>query len=141
MQILWSQLLRSLEGGDPPYEILYKQTITKLQSIASKQIKSLCYQGHGQRRNAMSTLKDRIDTAIMLISDADNVYRTKFYIVKQKIKVVDDDPGTSMLLSEDSFYSRTTERDEEYELLFAARGKKINGKRIRTAVSTRRYLA
>jgi len=84
-------------------------------------------------------LKNRVDHAIMLLEDADNVYRTNEFIIKQKIVVVDDKPGTALVLSEDTFYSRTPYRDEEYELLFEARGKKINGKRIRSAMCTRRY--
>lgn len=87
----------------------------------------------------MTDLKTRVYKAFMLLEDADNVYRTKYYIIKQKIVVVDDIPGTALLLSEDTFFKRNTQRDEEYEILFEARGKKINGKRITSAMCTRKY--
>lgn len=46
----------------------------------------------------------------------------------------------SLLGSADTYYSRTAKRDAEYDLFFADRGPKLEGKRIRTAYYTRTYI-
>ena len=42
---------------------------------------------------------------------ADNVYRTKHYIVKQSIKKIEHLTEDNMLVSHDTFYLRTPHRD------------------------------
>ena len=56
---------------------------------------------------------------------ATNVYRTKNYIVKQRVTVHTDADNTSWLFSRDTYYCRTPRRDREYEAVFAGEGKRI----------------
>ena len=75
------------------------------------------------------------------MKNADNIYRTKDYIVKQKI--ITSFSETTMitrLVSEDVYYLRTAQRDAEYNFIFADRKREINGKRIRTSMFTRKYI-
>ena len=73
------------------------------------------------------------------LKDATNVYRTENYIVKQRIGLESDLEEGENLCSYDTFYSRTDKRDAEYVAIFASR-RKLNGKRIRTSLSVRRYV-
>lgn len=78
---------------------------------------------------------------IDFMKGADNIYRTKDFIVKQVLHTsVDSDKLITRLGSEDTYYIRTRRRDAEYNLLFEDRGRDINGKRIRTAFYTRKYI-
>ncbi len=63
-----------------------------------------------------------------------NVYRTKKYIVRQHIKIQTDTKGIKYLYSVDSYYRRTKGRDMLFEKFFL-----MNGKRIKTAMFTRKY--
>ena len=40
--------------------------------------------------------------------DADNVYRTKSFIVKQSIEIVENDIEENGIISHDTYYRRTT---------------------------------
>lgn len=71
--------------------------------------------------------------------DATNVYRTKDFIVKQRVFFRENDPQENHLASFDTYYARTCERDAIYEAWFADRFN-IDGKRIKTAMYTRTYI-
>ncbi len=74
------------------------------------------------------------------LKGAENVYRTMDYIVKQDIhSTFDEEKMITRLVSEDCYYARTPKRDAEYEFIFRDRGQDLNGKRIRTAMFTRKY--
>ena len=73
------------------------------------------------------------------LMDATNVYRTKDYIVKQVIVMSFNDRNYDQLVSYDTFYLRTKERDRKYEYYFDCRND-IDGKRIRTAMFSRKYV-
>ena len=68
-----------------------------------------------------------------------NVYRTKHYIVKQVLSIQIDTCENNVIVSRDTFYERTKERDLEYECTFANR-KNVNGKRLPSNMSVRVYL-
>lgn len=72
------------------------------------------------------------------IIDATNVYRTKYFIVKQNIEVQFDDQENNSIISRDTFYFRTKQRDKEYEYIFSER-KNVNGKRLPSTMYTRIY--
>lgn len=72
------------------------------------------------------------------LTEATNVYRTREYIVKQKITLHEGDAGR-YLMSNDTYYRCTPQRDREYETVFSERNN-INGKRISTAVYMRKYI-
>lgn len=73
------------------------------------------------------------------LDGADNVYRTENFIVKQQISFLESDVGTSMVLSDDTYYLRTAQRDAEYEFAFQDKAN-INGKRLKSASYTRKYV-
>lgn len=73
------------------------------------------------------------------LDGADNVYRTENFIVKQQISFLESDVGTSMVLSDDTYYLRTAQRDAEYEFAFQGKAN-INGKRLKSASYTRKYV-
>lgn len=73
------------------------------------------------------------------VRNANNVYRTKNFIVKQEIAIGCDSVGMSAVLSCDTFYARTTVRDMEYEAYFSRR-RYINGKRLPSTIYSRKYI-
>lgn len=72
------------------------------------------------------------------LKEASNVYRTPHYIVRQRLGLLYNDEEANELISRDTYYARTPERDAEYEATFRRRIK-IDGKRIRTNVIVREY--
>lgn len=78
---------------------------------------------------------------IDFIKGAENLYRTDEFIVKQVLHTTWDSEKMIMMMgSEDTYYARTYKRDSEYELFFEDRGQDIDGKRIKTAFYTRKYI-
>ena len=77
--------------------------------------------------------------ALFFEDEAANVYRTKNYIVEQVLCLKDDNVHTAQMCSHDTFFRSTKKRDAQYEKLFARR-KHINGKRMPTNMSSRRYV-
>lgn len=71
--------------------------------------------------------------------DADNVYRTKSFIVKQSIEIVENDIEENGIISHDTYYRRTSARDLAYNMAFMDKVK-INGKRLPSTQYTRRYI-
>ena len=72
------------------------------------------------------------------LKEASNVYRTPHYIVRQRLGLLYNDEEANQLISRDTYYERTPERDAEYEIRFKKRIK-IDGKRIRSNVTVRGY--
>ena len=70
---------------------------------------------------------------------ADNVYRTKNYIVTQFVGVKYDPEEDTAMYSQDTFYRRTKQLDDLYEFAFCLR-KNIDGKRISVSMYTRQYI-
>ena len=70
---------------------------------------------------------------------ADNVYRTDNYIVKQVLNICRNEDQANTLISTDTYYERTVDRDFVYGLWFAERKDK-NGKRIPATMYTRKYI-
>lgn len=81
-----------------------------------------------------------MQTIIDFVNDADNVYRTQNYIVKQKINIFKNSSKSSKIVSQDTYYLRTPKRDLEYERIFRCRGEQINGIRLVTSMYFRRYI-
>ena len=70
--------------------------------------------------------------------NADNVYRTNEFIVRQSIIVQADKIENTAIISYDTYYRRTRVRDFEYEIIFAER-QDIEGKRLPSNMYVRRY--
>ncbi len=73
------------------------------------------------------------------VRHANNVYRTKNFIVKQEIAIGCDSIEMNCVLSRDTFYARTAVRDMEYETYFSRR-RYINGKRLPSTIYSRKYI-
>lgn len=71
--------------------------------------------------------------------NASNVYRTKDFIVKQEIHIGTDGHDCNQVVSVDTYYKRTPEREVAYKAVFADR-KRINGKRLPSTMYTRTYI-
>ncbi len=80
-----------------------------------------------------------VDNDRDFLYDANNVYRTQNYIVKQVIGVRLSDELNNVVFSFDTYYHRTKKRDKIYEKAFAAR-KNIDGKRLPTTMYARTYI-
>lgn len=74
---------------------------------------------------------DEID----FMKNATNVYRTEEFIVSQNISFCTGGLGIARILSEDTFYARTKQRNSLYEKLFSN-----DGKRIRSSMFVRSYI-
>ena len=77
---------------------------------------------------------------VEFMENAHNVYRTKDFIVKQIIRAGYSCDTDNTVISIDTYYARTPERDALYEVIFAAKGKRIDGKRMTSAMYTRTYV-
>ena len=70
---------------------------------------------------------------------ASNAYRTKNYIVTQRILFRQTEADGAMIMGVEVFYKRNKERDAIYEKVFSNRVK-LDGKRLHTTMSTRSYV-
>ena len=73
------------------------------------------------------------------IIDADNVYRTRNYIVKQVLSLEMPTVEDNGIKSNDTFYKITSIRDKQYNLIFRDR-KSIDGKRLPSTMYARKYI-
>ena len=80
-------------------------------------------------------MKKKIDFLI----DATNVYRTKNYIIKQKICIKTDIFCNILLFSADFYYLRTKERDYIFDIVFRNR-QSLNGHRLHSNSYTKEYI-
>ena len=70
---------------------------------------------------------------------ASNAYRTKHYIVTQRIAFRQTETDGSMIMSVEVFYKRNKERDMVFEKVFENRVK-VDGKRLHSTMYTRSYM-
>lgn len=73
------------------------------------------------------------------IKNANNVYRTRCFIIKQVIGIQYDGEQNNVVYSHDSYYRRTPERDKEYEIIFCRRNEP-DGRRLPSTMYARRYI-
>ena len=73
------------------------------------------------------------------LKNADNIYRTKCFIVKQEIEVAESEVYDNVVISHDTFYLRTPARDKQFEKAFSKKINK-NGKRLPSTTTTRKYI-
>ena len=67
-----------------------------------------------------------IDDVDFIDEDATNIYRTAEFIVKQHLSYITDIDGRTRIMSEDTYYYRTEERDDVYDELFLTEGKRLH---------------
>ena len=73
------------------------------------------------------------------LRDADNVYRTKYYIVKQVIAIQENTEENNQVVSFDTYYRRTPKRDRTYDLTYQDKVK-LDGKRLPSTIYSRKYV-
>lgn len=73
------------------------------------------------------------------VENSTNVYRTNKYIVCQKLTIEIHSILQNFILSQDTYYKRTRQRDKEYEKEFGTR-LDIDGKRLKSTSYTRKYI-
>ena len=84
-------------------------------------------------------MKMKIIAVPDFINNADNIYRTKHFIVKQHLILDNADLNGTNMISEDTFYKRTKVRDKQFDILFLNTTHK-NGKRIPSTMCSRKYV-
>ena len=72
------------------------------------------------------------------LKGADNVYRTKHYIVKQQLRFFGNQVENEVV-SYDTYYACTKRRETLYLLFFAKRAD-LHGRRLPATIYKRRYL-
>lgn len=77
---------------------------------------------------------------IDFMNDATNLYRTKEYIVRQKLSITESTVKMPLVISVDTYFKRTKERDAQYEFLLISRKDLIDGKRVKASAYTRFYV-
>lgn len=70
---------------------------------------------------------------------ANNVYRTKNYIVAQTLTYKQSEVFDNVMLSHDTYFKRTRKRDEQYFFYFFDKDN-LDGKRIPSTSYTRKYV-
>ena len=70
---------------------------------------------------------------------ANNAYRTKNYIVTQRIMFRQTEADGSMIMSVEVFYKRNQERDTIFEKVFENRVN-VDGRRLHSTMYTRSYV-
>ena len=76
---------------------------------------------------------------IDFIENATNVYRTKHYIIKQVIILEPHSKLDNIIISQDTYYTRTKARDKQFDKLFIDKLNK-NGKRLHSSSNTKKYV-
>lgn len=71
--------------------------------------------------------------------ESDNVYRTKNYIVKQRMEYIENTTEDNVIISYDTFYKRTPLRDKLYSIAYEDKHNP-NGKRMPSTTYTRKYV-
>ena len=73
------------------------------------------------------------------LRDADNVYRTNKFIVKQVLSIQESTEGNNQVISIDTYYRRTPKRDFTYNLAYQDKVN-LEGKRLPSTMYTRAYI-
>ena len=83
----------------------------------------------------LETILDEID----FLDNANNIYETKNFIVRQEISV-EILNGITVIYSRDTFYSRTSLRKAQLDFLKSIRPTLVNCKRVPATMTTRKYI-
>ena len=73
------------------------------------------------------------------LQDADNVYRTRHFIVKQVLGIHESEEENNQVISVDTYYRRTPKRDLAYNLAYQDKVN-LEGKRLPSTMYTRTYI-
>lgn len=73
------------------------------------------------------------------LQDADNVYRTRHFIVKQVLCIQESTEENNQVISIDTYYRRTPKRDLAYNLAYQDKAN-LEGKRLPSTMYTRTYI-
>ncbi len=73
------------------------------------------------------------------LQDADNVYRTKHFIVKQVMEIHENSVENNSVISYDTYYRRSLKRDLAYNMAYQDKAN-LDGKRLPSTIYTRTYV-
>ena len=76
---------------------------------------------------------------VKMLLEAENAYRTKKYIVVQRVGYRYSDKDDNVLYSIDTYYLRNKKRDSEYERAFSDK-QNVNGRRLPVSMYVRKYV-
>ena len=85
----------------------------------------------------IESIEKQVGPCDFIVGNIDNIYRTKDFIIVQKLAVRELN-GEAQLMSSDTFYRRTQLRDMQYERIFMMRGDKLEGKRLIANIAVRK---
>ena len=80
-----------------------------------------------------------MDNFLDMLLDADNVYRTKNFIVAQTLGIHASEEEDNQVISVDTYYRRTLKRDLAYRMAFQEKTN-IDGKRLPSTMYSRTYI-
>lgn len=86
-------------------------------------------------KSELETILDEMD----FIDNANNIYETKIYLVKQEISV-EIINGVTVVYSRDTFYAKTSLRMSQLEFLKSIRPTLVESKRVCANMTTRTYV-
>jgi len=78
---------------------------------------------------------DEID----FLDNANNIYETKTYLVRQEVSI-EIINGITVVYSRDTFYAKTSLRMSQLEFLKSIRPSLVNAKRVPATMTTRTYV-
>ena len=87
----------------------------------------------------IESIEKQVGPCDFIVGNIDNIYRTKDFIIVQKLAVRELN-GEAQLMSSDTFYRRTQLRDVQYERIFMMRGDKLEGKRLVANIAVRKLV-
>ena len=76
---------------------------------------------------------------IIDLLNADNVYRTRHFIVTQRITLQTNAKENNVIISYDKYYKRTLRRDIAYNITFRCK-ENLEGKRLPSTLYLRTYI-
>lgn len=83
----------------------------------------------------LEIILDEID----FLDNANNIYETKNFIVRQEVSV-EILNGITVVYSRDTFYAKTSKRLAQLDFLKSIRPTLVNGKRVPATMTTRTYV-
>ncbi len=83
----------------------------------------------------LEIILDEID----FLDNANNIYETKNFIVRQEVSI-EILNGITVVYSRDTFYAKTSRRNAQLDFLKSIRPTLVNGKRVPATMTSRTYV-
>lgn len=86
-------------------------------------------------KSELEIILDEID----FLDNANNIYETKNFIVRQEVSI-EILNGITFVYSRDTFYAKTSRRTAQLDFLKSIRPTLVNGKRVLATMTSRTYV-